>query len=174
MSQEISPRQTLAPKAEWRLTGKHVLAMLIAFFAVIFAVNFGMMWVAIQTMPGLDVKSSYEASQNFNRQLDAISSQDGRGWQVDVRMPTTGKGLIELVLHDKSGALLSGLQVEARFERPTDKRLDIALPLNAKAQGQYWAPLPDLMPGQWDLVIEISEKGQRAHVSKRRIQVKGS
>ena len=162
-----------APK-EWVLTGRHVLIMIVSFFAVIIMVNMTMMWIALRTMPGVQVKSAYEASQAFNRELDTIAAQDSRGWQVDVMMPQgLGGGPLRVSLRDKQGEALIGYQGIARFERPTDKRLDRSVDLVADGAGRFAAALPPLATGQWDLVIEITRENARMHVSRRRIQIRG-
>ena len=53
-------------KVERPLTGWHVLAMFVAFFGVIIAVNLTLAWQAISTFPGLEVENSYVASQTFD------------------------------------------------------------------------------------------------------------
>ena len=53
------------------LTGWHVLAMFVAFFGVIIAVNAGLAWKAISTFPGLEVDNGYIASQSFDAERSA-------------------------------------------------------------------------------------------------------
>ncbi len=155
------------------LTGRHVLFALIAFFSVILAVNMTMMTLAIRTMPGSEVKSSYEASQRFNRGLDAIAEQDRRGWQVDI--VTTGirsGGPFSVHVRDRAGEALGGLRVEARIARPADARFDQRIALSDLGVGRYGAGLPELSPGQWLIGVEIFRGDDRLFVSQRRIVLK--
>lgn len=161
------------PAKSFELKGGHVLAALIVFFAVIFAVNATMMSLAIRTMPGIEVKSAYEASQQFNRRLDAIAEQDQRGWQVDVGTGGMRSGTpFSVHVRDKAGTELAGLTVGARFERPADARFDHKVVLADLGAGRYSAATPALAPGQWVVTIEILRGSERQFVSQRRIVVK--
>ena len=52
-------------------TGKHMLAIMIAFFGVVFAVNFTMVYFSRHSWTGLVVENSYVASQEFNEKTAA-------------------------------------------------------------------------------------------------------
>ena len=54
------------------LTGRHVLIITLAAFGVIIAVNLVMAFLAVGSFPGLEVKNSYVASQDFDRERDLI------------------------------------------------------------------------------------------------------
>ena len=59
------------------LTGRHVLVITLAAFGVIIAVNLVMAFLAVGSFPGLEVKNSYVASQQFDR--DRLA-QENLGW----------------------------------------------------------------------------------------------
>ena len=160
-----------APKSsEFRLSGRHVLLMMLAFFGVIAAVNAVMMTLAIRTMPGLEVKSAYEASQTYNAGLNSIAAQDQRGWKVEIWSAGIAKGApLRVAILDAAGKPVSGLGGEARFERPTDKRMDQVFPLRETGEGIYEASIPALEPGQWDMAVELLRDHKRMFVSRRRV-----
>lgn len=62
------------------LTGRHVLAITLAAFGVIIAVNVLMAVKAVRTFPGLEVANSYVASQSFDRDR---AVQTALGWRVE-------------------------------------------------------------------------------------------
>lgn len=167
----VELRSDVPPRPERQgLTGRHVLFAMIAFFAVIGAVNAVMIYLAVHTMPGTTVKSAYESSQGFNRALDAIAAQDRLGWQVDVATTGLHSGApLNVHIRDRNGEAISGLEVQVRVERPTDARLDRRLKLVEAGGGRYGAALPDLTAGQWTLIIEIYRGENRQFVSERRI-----
>lgn len=152
------------------ITGRDVLFCMIAFFAVIIAVNIVMMVLAIRTMPGLETKSAYEASQRFNRELDKIAAQDGRAWQVDIALGDAAKGIpFAIEARDRDGRPLAGLDVIVRFERPADQRFDQRIALEAHGAGRYLAARPALAPGQWIVTAEIARGGEVMFVSRRKL-----
>ena len=59
------------------LTGRHVLIITLSAFGVIIAVNLVMAFLAVGSFPGLEVKNSYVASQQFDR--DRLA-QERLGW----------------------------------------------------------------------------------------------
>lgn len=61
------------------LTGRHVAAIIVTMFGVIIAVNLTLAFKAVSTFPGLEVKNSYVASQNFDTDRAA---QQALGWDV--------------------------------------------------------------------------------------------
>lgn len=63
------------------LTGKKVLFIVCAAFAVIIGANLTLAYQAIATFPGLEVKNSYVASQNFEADRAAQLALD---WDVAV------------------------------------------------------------------------------------------
>ena len=63
-------------KLRWpsvNLPAKHALAMFVAAFGVIIAVNLVLAYNAVKTFPGLEVKNSYVASQEFNERLQGTA-----------------------------------------------------------------------------------------------------
>lgn len=68
---------TTETKSVKPLTGRKVLMILVAAFGIIIAVNMTLLYNAIKTFPGLEVKNSYVASQTFD---DRAISQRALGW----------------------------------------------------------------------------------------------
>ena len=58
-------------KSARTLTGWHAAAIFGSFFGVIITVNLALAYSAVHTFPGLEVKNSYVASQNFDARRDA-------------------------------------------------------------------------------------------------------
>lgn len=172
----VMPTELVSParpgnKPEPRhLTGRHVLLMMIAFFAVIAAVNAFMIAQALRTMPGVETKSAYEASQNYNRELGRIAEQDRRGWQVDVSATGLGKGAPLVVeARDREGRPLVGLEGKVLLERPADARFDRRLALVEQGGGRYIADAGALEPGQWQIEVDLNQGGQRLFTSRRKV-----
>ncbi len=146
-------RPPVSPKP---LTGGKVLAMLVAFFGVVFGVNMTMMQLAIKTMPGTEVDSAYAASLAYEKEIATAHDQNARNWKVDahVERGPDGGTTLRVEARDNNGKPMSGLKFQGRFERPTDRRADQPVEMAEMGIGIYRGNAPDIAAGQWDLVIE--------------------
>lgn len=161
-------RPPVSPKP---LTGGKVLAMLIAFFGVIFSVNMVMMRLAIQTMPGTEVDSAYTASLAYEKEIVTAHDQNARNWKVDahIERAPNGGATLRVEARDNDGKPMSGLKFQGRFERPTDRRADQPVEMAEMGIGIYRGNAPLIAAGQWDLVIEGVAAGKRMFLSKNRV-----
>jgi len=161
-------RSHVSPKP---LTGRMVFLMLIAFFAVVFGVNFIMMKLAIDTLPGTEVDSAYSASLGYEKEIAAARDQNARNWRIDarIRRGPGGDATVLVEARDNSGALMSGLKFQGRLERPIDRRADRPGELVEVGRGIYRGSAPVVAAGQWDLVLEGDAAGQRMFLSKNRV-----
>jgi nitrogen fixation protein FixH len=137
------------------LTGWHVLAMLVAFFAVIFSVNFTMAWLANATWSGLVVANGYVASQSYDKDLAKARAQDALGWSVGFSF---GEDRLRLTFADKAGAKIDQLAITGALARPVTDRQDQALTFSAMGSGVYSAPAT-LTPGVWEVAITAQGNG---------------
>lgn len=154
------------------LTGRRVLFYLVAFFAAVMGVNLVMMKLAIDTLPGTEVDSAYRASLAYKSEISAAHDQQRRNWKVDahVERSASGAATVRLDARDANGTPLSGLKFSGRLERPTDKRVDRAVELAESGIGVYRGSAADVLPGQWDLVIEgETRNGARLFLSRNRV-----
>src|SRR5450755_4838121 len=110
-------KRSVAPKP---LTGRKVFFMLVAFFGVVFGVNFLMMKLAIDTLPGTEVDSAYSASLAYENEIAAARDQNARNWKVDahIQRGPDGGATLQVEARDNSGKPMSGLKFQGRFERP--------------------------------------------------------
>src|SRR6202140_5282894 len=129
-------KDSISPKP---LTGRKVLFMLVAFFGVVFGVNFLMMKLAIDTLPGTEVDSAYSASLGYEKEIAAAHDQNARNWKVDahIQREPDGGATLQVEARDNSGLPMSGLNFQGRFERPADRRADQAVALAEVASGIY-------------------------------------
>ena len=72
------------------MTGWTVFVCLVAFFAVVAAVNAVMMTAAITTFGGVETGSSYQAGLAFARETRPCRRRTRCGWQVGVRTSFDG------------------------------------------------------------------------------------
>ena len=155
------------------VTGRTVFFCLVAFFAVVAAVNGVMMTAAITTFGGVETGSSYQAGLAFARETSDVQAQDRLGWQVGVRTSANGGATasIEIVARDRDNSPLQGLEVLGRLSHPMDKRSDRSLAWREATPGIFRAEV-EQAAGQWDLVIELSQDGSPKFRSRNRLMLR--
>jgi nitrogen fixation protein FixH len=134
-----------------RFTGRHMLAIMIAFFGVVIAVNFTMATLAAETFGGTVVDNSYVASQRFNSWLRDGRAQERLGWRTELGLD--GRRRVTIVARDAAGPL-TGAQVHAVASHPVGAAPDVAIAFRSGGDGLYVAERP-LPPGRWLVQFEI-------------------
>ena len=136
-----------------QLTGWHVLAMFIAFFGVIFSVNFLMAYLANSTWSGLVVANGYVASQSFDKDLAKARAQEALGWKVGF---TFTANELRLTFSDAQDAAIGNLAITGDLERTVTDKQDQKLAFIHLGAGVYSAPAT-LSPGVWE--VEVDARG---------------
>lgn len=138
---------------ERELKGHHVLAMIVAFFGVIFGVNFLMAYLAESTWSGLVVENGYVASQTFNSDLAKARAQEALGWNVGF---SYDRNSVKIAFADAKGARIDTLNLTGRLQRTVTDKEDQVLTFAWMGSGLYSAPAR-LAPGLWE--VEVDGKG---------------
>ena len=138
--------------SEKQITGKTVLIITVSAFAVIIGVNITMAIFAVGTFPGLEVKNSYVASQEFD---DRRAAQEGLGWIVDADYDG---GEILMTFRDQDGQPIEPKEFSVLVGRTTESRDDVRPAFNGYG-GKYAAPV-ELGRGKWMLQLTaVAEDG---------------
>lgn len=140
---------TATPKPNFIFTGKHMAAIMLTFFGIIIAVNFGMAYMASHSWTGLVVKNSYVASQKFNAKLDAAKSQKQAGWNSKISYQS---GVMHISLKGIDGNMLVLENAKLEFGRPAFEQQDQSISLRSTKGGMLEAIIK-LKPGEWYLRI---------------------
>lgn len=155
--------------AQYKITGGHVLAALLGFFALIIAANAAFLYFAVKTFPGEKEKKSYRQGVQFNEVLEARAAQDALGWRASIDTIVREGEAVTLVVSFATGnaAPLDGLSVTGALVRPasTEGARDVAFaPAGA---GRYEAVVA-ADAGAWDLsVTASSSSGARFEFTNR-------
>jgi len=151
-------KQMAAAKTErGTIQGWHVLAGMIAFFGVIFAVNGVFLVSALTTHTGIVSKQPYRKGLDYNDRIAADVLQQKVGWTHAVNLDRE-QGTVRLVLADKQGRPVSGLDVQGFLGRPSTDQHDARLTWRETAQpGTYSAKVGKLALGNWLLQLEVRE-----------------
>ena len=138
-----------------RFTGRHMAAILIAFFAVIIAVNLVMARLAISSFGGVVVENSYVAGQHFNRWLDEAASEQALGWSA--RSARTSDSHVRVTL---SGVPDGSIALTATARHPLGQAPDQLLHFTRARDGTFLSA-EILPPGRWRLRIEMHASGHQ-------------
>ena len=139
-------------KAEKQLTGRHVLMIFVGAFGVIIGVNLVLAWSAVATFPGLEVKNSYVASQQFDARKAA---QEALGWTVRA---DAAEGEVVLSITDEQGQPVRVGGLDAVIGRATHVADDIRLEFIFDGTS-YVAPVT-LADGNWNIrMTALAEDG---------------
>lgn len=134
-----------------QITGRQVFAFTAGAFGIIIAVNVLMAYKAVSTFPGLEVKNSYVASQNFDTERRA---QEALGW--DMVPEYDPAGVLILQFTDAAGLPVSLGDLSVLVGRSSSAAED-ARPQFVHEGGLYTASIT-LAPGQWMLKVEARAK----------------
>ncbi len=152
------------------LTGRMVLAIFIAFVGTYMAANFLMAWMAVGTFPGLVVKNSYVASQEFNSRLEG---QLRLGWKTSL---TYGDGVLELRILNADGTPAAIRSLKATIGRTTVRSQDVTLSFSGDdittATGIFREKLP-LAPGKWEMWLDAVARDGTPFRQRLRLFVPG-
>ncbi|WP_176598073.1 FixH family protein [Sphingobium sp. 15-1] len=152
---------TPAPSSIRRFTGWHMTAILVAFFAVVIAVNMLMATIAVRSFGGTVVENSYVASQKFNGWLAEARAQRRLGWQDKVTMDAARH--VRLTLTDAKGAPMAGGGVMAVAQHPLGRAPDLSLAFHEMAPGVY-ASDRALPLGRWQIRFDLRLTGREEHL----------
>ena len=155
-----------ARESGFRLTGRHVLFILLGAFIFVGSVNAVMIWQAVGSFPGVVTDSSYRDSQRFNRNIAAAQEQAALGWQVDAHAERSPDGRVTLRLQakDAEGRPIAGVSFRAVLQHPANRSLDHTVVLAAQpgSDGVFTGTATGVNEGKWGL--EVSGERERGRV----------
>lgn len=153
----------------FRVTGRFVFGCLVAFFALVAAVNGVMLRMALNTFPGVDAENAYKAGLAFNSQIAAAEEQARRNWQVDISVNPHGeRQQLYIRVQPNEGKLPGRLEFAGRLAHPAIRSRDVPLDATELSPGRFVVTL-DAEPGQWQLEFTLSERGVAMFRSANRL-----
>jgi nitrogen fixation protein FixH len=152
--------------------GVHVLCALLAFFGTVFAVNGALIYEAISTHTGLVANEPYRKGLAYNERISADERQTHLGWTDAVELDRSGH--VALVLAERDGSAVRGLQVEGMLSRPATSRYDAKLALTETEPGRYEGQSAALAEGGWLIALEarIQAGAEPVYRLRRRLWLK--
>jgi nitrogen fixation protein FixH len=100
-----------------------------------------------------------EKQGEYNAYLERMAAQQERNWQIRKgweTIPVAGKkATFKLSVADKTGQAVAGAQIEGKFLRPGNVKLDVPIVLTEDEPGTYRTNLILPQPGNWKLMLVI-------------------
>ncbi|MCG6901841.1 MAG: FixH family protein [Rhodobacter sp.] len=127
------------------IKGWHVFLWFALAFGTIVAVNLTLAFNAVRTFPGLEVKNSYVASQNFDAERTA---QIALGWQVSAIVEN---GQLRLEFLEQGQPVAPAIE-SAIFGRATSTAAD--QDPEFRFDGQAFTAPVNAGPGNWNLRVK--------------------
>ncbi|MDH6267258.1 nitrogen fixation protein FixH [Rhizobium sp. SG_E_25_P2] len=146
-------------------TGRHMLAIMIAFFGVIISVNVFMAYMASASWSGILAKNTYVASQDFNMKAAEARHWAERGFSGAFKVEG---GRLEYRLEGPADEIGRLAEITALFHRPVGDKQDFSLTLPRMAPGVY-AIEHRLAPGQWIVDLAAVDAGETVYHQAVRI-----
>ena len=133
--------------------GWHMAAIMVTFFGIVIAVNLTMAVLANTSWTGLVVANSYVASQSFNHDAEIARQQQALGWKLELNVSRSATTLLVL---DRSGQPIAGLNVRAVLQRPTNETGDVKLDFSDSGTTTYISRAP-VNSGAW--IADVTAEG---------------
>jgi nitrogen fixation protein FixH len=149
-----------------KLEGRHVLAILLGFFAVVLTVNGYFLYAALSTHTGIVANEPYRKGLAYNERIVAEVEQNRLGWHDGLALGRDGRLVLSMI--DGSGAAVRGLAATAIVGRPSTERFDHKVKLAEQADGRYAADLGKLDGGAWIVSVEAGDGSAAAPVYRLR------
>ena len=105
----MSPIAVPTTKRQHELKGAHVLATLLTFFGVVFAVNGVLVFEALKTHSGVVAQEPYRKGLAYNERIAADELQSALGWKADLGFGSVGQ--LTLNILDRENRPLSALLI---------------------------------------------------------------
>jgi len=161
----MSATHPVAGKPGFRITGWHVLGGVIAFFAVVIAVDVVFTVLALRTFPGQVSVTPYEDGLLYNKRIAQVEAQAALGWRASAKAEP---GVVVLSLQDAQGQPLRGLAVTGKLERPATEAGRRTPRFVETVPGRYEGAT-GAIDGAWDLTAEAVDAQGRRFVAERRL-----
>ena len=145
----------MANKVSKNKDSRLILGILFTFFAIIFAINFGYIYIAQKTWRGIYTPDSYRKGLEYNKTLEYVKLQKKLGWTLEIKFMNGKNNAKDLsaCLFDKNNHLIKDAKLIVKIVRPTQEGHDFVQDLIPQ-NGCYFAKISFPLKGQWDFEIQ--------------------
>jgi nitrogen fixation protein FixH len=131
------------------ISGRHVLAAMLAFFGVIIVADATMIYKAVSTFGGVDNANAYRDGLAYNARIESEMRQTALGWHEAVEF-LSDPARLRVSLRDKGGRPPANVRIEATLGRPATITSDTQVHLAEVSPGVFEAAVGErIEPGTW-------------------------
>lgn len=163
MEQQAQTNKTPAWKSPW-LIGWMGLVL------TVLAVNLVMVYLAIETNPGLVVEDYYDRGQDYEKTMFSKRANDP-GWHMKVDLPEVLVAGEHIPVHfsvvDKSGVPVVADSAIFYAYRPSDVTRDFSQAMQQEATGLYSTKAQFRLKGVWDIMLAVTQGGEEYSIGRR-------
>ena len=145
----------------------------IASIFIVLGVNIAMVYLAMDSNPGLVVEDYYERGQDYEKNMLTKLAREP-DWLMTIDVPRDlAQGVpapVGFSVVDKAGVPVRPDQVTFYAYRPSDANRDFSAQMNEQAKGLYRAKVVFPLKGGWDSLVSVRQGGEE-YTGGRRIQV---
>lgn len=132
-----------------------------AFFIALMGLMVWFVMLAIHNYPGEVTTDAYKKGLNYNQTIEKSDAQEKLGWKTGLDFQVKGLEVkTSFTLADKNGKPITDGQINAWFIRPAIAGHDKEIPLTPNGKGSYSAKTELALPGEWEVHISATSKGQ--------------
>ena len=111
--------------------------------------------------PGVISHDYQEKEALYNEYLENLAKQKQRGWKVKqgwlVSPEQNKEAVFQIEAVDKEGHIITGLNINLRFLRPSNYRMDKEFTMQEVQAGIYQQKVTFSAPGNWDVIIMMTK-----------------
>ncbi len=140
---------------------------------VVLSSNLIMIYLAINTGPGLVVEDYYERGRDYEKTILARRAKSAKlSLHIDVPpiIRVNRPATYRFSGADNSGSPIRADAVTLFAYRPSDAGADFSIPMIAEAKGHYRADATFPLQGVWDIIVSVRQ-GEDEHNVPQRITV---
>jgi nitrogen fixation protein FixH len=142
-----------------KLSGRHVLGAMLAFFAVIVTADAIMIYQAVSTFGGVDNTNAYRDGLAYNARIAREERQAGLGWKETVELRADPER-VRVELKDATGSPVDGIKVAVLLGRAVTSAADSVVQLPQMSPGVFEAPVTNVQsPGTWIATVRAYRTG---------------
>jgi nitrogen fixation protein FixH len=153
------------PRAGFRITGWHFLAMIVGFFLIVIAVDTAFVVAAVKTFPGEVSSTPYEDGLAYDKSFKQLQAQARLGWRATAAAQPDG---VAIEMSDRAGQPITGLAIVGELERPATEAGKRPLKFREARPGRYVAQAGGLT-GAWDFTAHATSRSGDHFAADRRL-----